>query len=40
MTWLEGFAVLAAVASQVDASAAPHLMAYQVRVIRAAFSEG
>ena len=35
MSWLEGFAVLVAIAGQVNTSSIPHLMAYQVRVIRA-----
>ena len=40
MSWLEGFAVLVAIAGQVDTSSIPHLMAYQVRVIRAAKVKG
>lgn len=40
MAWLEAYAVLVAVAGQAHPDAVPHLMSYQVRVIRAARVKG
>lgn len=40
MGWLEAYAVLVAVAGQAQPDAVPHLMAFQVRVIRAARVKG